>query len=471
MSRRLLRNSVSGLSGMVLQKAVHLFTMIVLARMLGAEQFGVYAFVGALVFFFGFLTDLGMERVLTRELAAKPEEARVLLGTALCLRVVLGLLAAGIGVAVGWLWGFDQITFACLLLALAGLPLGTDLLARAYFQSRLEIRNYYRIALAGSATFLALVSICWWRQGSVVAVFALGLINGVVYAALYLRSVHARVSIAPAVSLTRARGLLREGFQIGLLALLFMTALRIDQILLFQLRGAEEVGKYAAAVRLTEALGMFSEAVMLSLFPLLAASRHSSPGVFRQRYRLGFRYLAAAGTLLALGLSYLAADLLRLVFGPKYSTAWPAVVFLSWNLFLSYLGTVYVNVFLIECWYRLLLLVSAVSVAVNIVFNILWIPAYGSAGAAGATLLSSVVGFSLWFFFPATRPVLADCLRSSAPAIAAGALSATVGVVLLQWGGPSFALVSLALYLVLLVVTGGLTKADLQRLYANPQSG
>ncbi len=470
MSRQLLRNSFSGLSGMALHKLVHLVTMIVLARMLGAEQFGIYAFVGAMVFFFGFLTDLGMERVLTRELSAKPHEARVLLGTALWLRLGLGFLAAGIGASVGWVLALDRVTFVCLVLALATLPFGFDLLARAYFQSRLEIRHYYRITLAGSATFLLLVCLCWWWQGSVVAVFALGLANALLFSALFLRAVLVRAGISPFAELGRARSLLREGFQIGLLALLFMTALRVDQILLFQLRGAEEAGQYAAAVRLTEALGMFSEAVMLSLFPLLAASHRSNPKAFRHRYQLGFRYLAATGTMLALACSYLAPDLLRVVFGQKYAAAWPAAVFLSWNLLLSYLGAVYVNVFLIECWYRLLLLVSALSVAVNIAFNLLWIPAYGSAGAAAATLLSSAIGFVSWFVFPATRSVLVDCVRSSAPAITAGVLSACVGVALLQWRGTHFALLSLVLYVVLLVAVGGLARSDLRRLYASSPS-
>lgn len=467
MSRRLLQNSFSGLGGMALHKVIHMATMVVLARMLGAEQFGIYAFVGALVFFVAFLTDLGMERVLTRELSAKPHEASVLLATALWLRIALGVAAAAMGLVAAWCLELDRITFFCLAFALAGLPLGFDMLARAYFQSRLEVGKYYRITLAGSATFFLLVCVCWWWQASVVAVFGVGFVNAAVFSGLFLFSVHAEAGIARRAQWNGARNLLREGFQVGLLALLFMTALRLDQILLFQMRGAEEVGHYAAAVRLTEGLGMFSEAVMLSLFPLLAASHRSNPTVFRRRYQLGFRYLAAFGTPLALVCSYLAADLLAWVFGQRYAVAWPSVVLLSWNMVLSYLGAVYVNVFLIECWYRLLLLVSTISVVVNVIFNVLWIPTYGSTGAAAATLLSSLVAFASWFLFSSTRPVLLDCLKAALPATTAGALSAGVGVLLLRWGGPFLALLSLACYPVVLLAAGGLAKSDLRRLYAS----
>ncbi|MCX8073397.1 MAG: flippase [Candidatus Binatia bacterium] len=466
MSRQLLRNSFSGLSGMTLQKIAHLATMIVLARMLGAEQFGIYAFVGAVMFFLGFLSDLGMERVLTRELAARPHDAPVLLGTALWLRLGLGLVAASVSFVLGWAFRWDRTTFVCLSLAAAALPFGFDLLARAYFQSRLQVRTYYAISVLGSVSFLILVLCCWRWKPSVTAVFIVGLANALLFALIFLLAVRSYVRISPVLVVEHARLLLREASQVGLLALLFMTALRIDQIFLFHLRGAQDVGEYAAAVRLTEALGMFSEAMMLSLFPLLAASHRSNPRVFRHRYLTGFRYLAAAGVSLALAISLIAPEALRLIFGETYEAAWPAAVLLSWNMVLAFLGSVYVNVFLIHGWYRLLLVVSAVSVAVNIVLNLLWIPPYGGVGAAAATFISSLVGFALWFAFSATRNIVVDCLRSSAPAVAAGALAGAVGVFLLGWGGPAVALSSLGLYGAMLFWLGGIVKDDFRWVYS-----
>ncbi|GIW45856.1 MAG: hypothetical protein KatS3mg077_3138 [Candidatus Binatia bacterium] len=463
MSRQLLRNSLTGFGGMALHKLIHLVTMIALARMLGTEQFGVYAFVGSVVFFLGFLTDLGMERVLTRELSARPQKASVLLGTALWLRFGLGLVAALTGLVVGWGLQLDRTTFACLLLAAGGLPFGFDLLARSYFQSTLRVQHYYRVSLGGSSSFLVLVLACWWWGASVVSVFAAGLANGLVVSFVFLAAVHWQARIHPRFDVKEVRTLLGEGIQVGLLALLFMAALRVDQILLFELRGPEEVGQYAAAVRLTEALGMFSEALMLSLFPLLAASHRSNPQLFRRRYQLGIRYLAAVGVPLALACSYFAPTLLTLVFGGKYRDAWPAVVLLSWNMLLAYLGAVYVNVFLIERRYRHLLLVSSLSVLVNVLCNLLWIPRYGGPGAAAATLLSSVVALVLWFAFTATRTVMTDCMRASAPAVFAG-MGAVIPALVLGWrSGPLWAIVTMGLYVVLLLAFGGLGRADWKR--------
>lgn len=466
MTSRFLNNSLAGLAGMALHKVAGIATSVALARMLGAEQFGVYAFVGTLVFLLGFLTDLGMERVLTRELAAKQSEAAALLSNALALKVVLGLSVAGLGAVLGKLLALDSVSYRCLLLALGALPLGFDLLARAYFQSRLEVAAYYRISLVGSVSFLALVGLCWWWEASVVGVFVAGLANALGVGALFLVSLRARVRFGWSLVPARVRMLLAEGFQVGLLGLLFTIALRIDQVILYHLRGAEEVGQYAAAVRLTEALGILPEAVMLSLFPLLAAAHTSDPQRFRRRYRLGFRYLAAAAVPLALICTFAGAELLELVFGAKYRTAAPAVAWLSWNMLLSFLGAVYLNVYLIQSLYRLLIGVSTVCTLLNIGLNFLWIPTYGLSGAAAATVVSTLVGFGLWFVFPFTRGAVADCVREGTRAFVAGAAG---GLAALAWpttSGAVCAAVATGVYLTTLPLLGGLRWADVRRVTA-----
>src|SRR5438477_8513686 len=97
MLRKLTRNTVVALGGTATQKGLALLTTLVLARGLGQDGFGVYSFVGVYMFFFGFFVDLGMERVVTRELARTPERLNRVLGNAVILK--LGLCMVAIPVA------------------------------------------------------------------------------------------------------------------------------------------------------------------------------------------------------------------------------------------------------------------------------------------------------------------------------------------------------------------------------------
>ncbi len=69
MLHKVASNTLIGLAGTTAQRVLAFVTTLVLARGLGQDGFGVYSFVGVYIFFFGFIVDLGMERVVTRELA------------------------------------------------------------------------------------------------------------------------------------------------------------------------------------------------------------------------------------------------------------------------------------------------------------------------------------------------------------------------------------------------------------------
>ena len=123
MLRKLTSNTIAAAAGLSAQKAVGFVTTLVLARGLGEHNFGIYAFVSVYIFFFGFLVDLGMERVVTREIAEHPDRIGRLMGNAMILKLALSALAVPAAIGIAWLAGFDTETRYCILVAALGLPL------------------------------------------------------------------------------------------------------------------------------------------------------------------------------------------------------------------------------------------------------------------------------------------------------------------------------------------------------------
>ncbi len=72
---RLASNTAIAFAGNALQRGLTFVITLILARGLGEERFGLYSYVVSYMFLFGFLADLGVERVVTRELSRHPQKA------------------------------------------------------------------------------------------------------------------------------------------------------------------------------------------------------------------------------------------------------------------------------------------------------------------------------------------------------------------------------------------------------------
>ena len=465
---RLASNTAIGFVGNVIQRGLSFIATLILARGLGGEGFGLYSYVVSYMFLFAFLGDLGVERVVTREVARDPARAGELLGSALVVKLALSGLAMIAAVATALAIGMERAAFHCVVLASLGLPMSIELIFRGYFQSRYQVAYTYAINLPTTLIFIAGALAVVALGLPVYALFIVGLATApLILAALFWLSRY-RMQLRFEPRWRTMRGMLRDSAALGGFIFLFALSMRLDQLMLHHLSGDLAVGWYAVGVRLSEALGLVPEALMMTLFPLLVSSEHAAPERFHHTYRLGFKYLAAASVLFATLLTILREPVVVLLFGPDYVPAAPSLAVLAWNMFFGYLGVIYLSLFIAQARQRLLLFVSAVALAVNIVLNLLWIPPYGATGAAAATLAANAAGFACWLILIETRPYMITCMRESWRSLAAAGIVA-LGLWESGISGMPAGLLFVALYPALLWVLGGVLWSDVhlvQRLFA-----
>jgi len=456
--RRLLSNTVVVVIGSVVQRLLTFATTMVLARGLGEELFGVYAFVVAYMMIFSFLVDLGFERVITRELARHPERTGELLGTGLISRGALSVLAAAAAVTVAWLLHLPALTRWCIFLAALGMPLTVETFARAFFQSRFQMHLAYLLSLPGGLLFLMLAALVLTSGRGLAWVFGAGLFSGVCSVTLILWVALPRMQVLWRLEWRRVRELLREAWELGAVLLIWLIALRIDQLLLYWLRGPGELGQYAVAVKITEALNLIPEAIMVTVFPLLASTELSAPQRFQRIYQLTIRYLVLLVLPIALLVTVERAALIRLLFGPAYVSGSDALAILAWWMFFSYTGAVYVGLMIVRRQQRLVGVVSALALAANVALNLLWIPRWGATGAAAATLASSSFSFGLFCVAAQTRHIMRTCCAAALRPLAAIAVCM---VLIGPFAAPGLrAVVALPVYGAALWLFGGIGRED-----------
>ena len=468
MLRKLAGNTLFGLVGTTAQRALLLVTTLVLARGLGQDGFGTYSFVGIFIFFFAFVVDLGMERVVTRELSQAPRRIGRIIGNAIVLKLTLSAVAIPAACFVAWLMGVPSETRYCIFVAALGLPLSIEALFRAYFQSQYEAKYIYAVTFPGGVLFLALIGICLAWSLPLYAVFYAALASGAVTLTFLMALTWRRIRPVLWPDLALQKALLQDAAEVGLFVLLFMLSLRIDQILLFKLRGAVEVGRYAVAVRITEALSILPEGLMMTVFPVLASSLHSAPERFHHTYRLSFKYLSAVILPIALLLTMTRLEFVQIVFGQQYSNSAEPLALLAWGMFFAYTGAVYLNLFIVQHRQRLLLFVSVIAMSVNIIANLVLIPSYGATGAALAMVIGNLAGFACWTLHPATAPFMSVCIAEAARPLVAVGLAWLVAT-LSSLHGIAAAGLALLIYVGCMALSGGFSRSDIdlvRRLFA-----
>ncbi|MFB6273375.1 MAG: flippase [Salinibacter sp.] len=388
----------------VTNQALMFITSIVLARILGAEGFGLYAFVMGVVGLLGVPANLGLPQLVMRNVASYAARAdwgplRGLLTRAhqAMLSVSLGLVIVGIG----GLWLFpdrvDPIMLTAFGVAFLLLPLNALNMLRSATMRGLGhvITGQIPEFLIKPLSFLILVGIAYvalgphfsapWALGMQVAAVGIALTVGIV---LLLRRMSTNVRVAEPQYDTRAWT--RSALPFLLIGGMQMIIKNTDIVMLGALVGQESAGVYKVATRGAE----------LVTFVLFAANRTLGPTI-AQLHSLGEyarlqRLVTRSARLVFLGSLPIASVLVALgpwillLFGEDFTIGWTSLCILSTaQLINAGMGSVGL-ILSMTGFERVTAMGIGVGAIVNVILNAILVPMWHTEGAAVATGISLV---------------------------------------------------------------------------------
>lgn len=399
---RLLRNTVARTIGSVLTLVAGALTGLLVARHLGPDGYGSFAFVWAIAFAAITVVPLGLESLLVRELNRKPR--------LLDLRRVLPVVvAAASTVAVGMVVvGLVVPSDRSLGLALSAAALyvvasGPRSLVRAVLDAEERMELTAATDVVEAVTTLGTVLVFVLADAGLAALsvgVASGRVVSLVAATLMLRRWVRpdRSTEAPRPLRTLLRASLpMAGSRAGSELLR-----RLDVLILGLLVAPEEIGWYVAAATIV----LYAPVVLLelnrALYPVLSrAESHEDRDLLRL---FGFTWRAhlLLGTVAAAGLAVLATPIVTLLYGEAYAPAGGLLTVLAITVPVRVLGEL--CAITLDATYRQnrRLRAAGVALTVNLVVNLSLIPWIGVWGAAVATVVTETV-------------FLAGCLRALRP--------------------------------------------------------
>ncbi len=387
-----------------------LFALVLLAaRRLGEAGFGLYNYALALGFVLAQLTDLGMQLVLTREIAAGTR-GDGLVSAALRLKVALSavvtaalwLMVAGQPVArgavfllsllpllqsfpefVGYVFrGRQNLTVEAWLLAGARLALaGAGVVALWFWPTLLALA----VSQAVVGLLFALIGLVWLRRGGWLARLGEAL------------AVHRLPQ-----QRTELGYLLRQSLPLGVAIFLSIAYVRLAVLLLQYRLGETAVAHFSAAARLTEPAQLIPASIMAAVFPAFAlALRHDAAGA----RRLGARatlLLLAVGVGVAVGGWLLGPWLVPWLYGPAYGASSRVFQVLALSLVPAFVNYTLTHYLIARGQQALMGAFTGAMLALHATLSWLLIPHFGPVGPALSIVLAELLLTALCFF--ALRP-------------------------------------------------------------------
>jgi O-antigen/teichoic acid export membrane protein len=467
LARQVARNTAVQALGKAAVLAIGAASIAVTTRYLGTAGYGSFAVALALVQMLGVLADAGLVTVVVREISREPQRSAELVGSALALRLLLGLAVVALAGLLSLVLPYSPDVRAAILIA--GVPFVIGLATTSLttvFQARLQMGRAAIADVAGRlAGFGALVAVVVADLGflAVVASTAVGAAVALAVTVVLLRPL---LRVRPLSDRERWRELLVPAIPIGLALAVNEIYFRADTIILSLFRPFEEVGLYTLAYRVFELLALLPAIVMTSVFPLLSRYLPDQRDLAARVLDATADVFVALAAPIAAGGLVLAPELVRLVAGDDFAEAATPL-----RLLLCAAGAAWISGLLgytlIAADRRLeVLQLSMVALAVNVALNLALVPAWGADAAAAVALGSEVLILAGGWLLVRRRLGLTPRLRLLWRALVAAAAMAAVLVWLREVTLALLVPAGAAVYTAVLAALGGIDRRALEALRA-----
>jgi O-antigen/teichoic acid export membrane protein len=368
-------------------RAVGFVLVLVLARRLEPDGFGVVTLGLTLVAWFTFVVDSGTELLTVRDIARTPDRFRQIADNVLGLRLALSLVAAvvfvvGVEVFARSVYTRDAVVLFALLLPAIALNLRWMVLGIGGSRG-VAVGNVASRVLVLIGALLLVID-----PGDVRRVPILETAGELLYALVILGYVSRRVGlIRPGFDLGAWRLTLRQSLPLMASGVARATIFSFDVIVVSLALGPHDLGIYGIALRPVDfaagAVGLFS----LSFLSAFTATTHEDAAALHGR---ALRVSVAACCALAFMLS-LGSLLVPFVFGDEYVAAVPVLAILAWRIPFAALSGMYTSVLVARHRQRTLMWNAVAIVPAAVGLDLAAILLFGLIGAAVASIAVAVL--------------------------------------------------------------------------------
>lgn len=394
--------------GQIASRLIRAAIIIYSARILGAAEYGVFSYALGLAGFFTIFADIGINSILTREVAKKPDKEKEYFATAFVMKVVLLIGTALLVLFVAP--HFSKIGGALPLFPLVALLVIFDNFREFSFsffraKEKMELEAFVFIGMNIVITIFGFVVLSFVQTSMAIMVAYMASSGVAAFAtAIILRKYLAGVIKNFVVKLVREIG--SAALPIALLGLLGAFMLNTDMIMLGWWRTAEEIGFYSSAQKIVQVLYTLPAILAGAIFPAISrlvglAEKEKERALMEKSMSIVFLMAIP----LTVGGMVLAKSIIQFLYGGEYAPAAGVLQILIMTTLFAFPGALIGNLVLAHNKQNKMAAPVFFSSVTNIIFNAVFIPPFGIIGAAVATIFAQLISVGLmWRIIISTSP-------------------------------------------------------------------
>jgi len=459
--KRLAKNSGYLFFSGIATKILGFVALLYIARYLGPEDFGKFSFAFAFIYFFSFIPDLGIHKILVREAAREPREAGKLIGNGTILKVSLSLAALALAFFAIALLDFPSSTKNVLYIASFGLLLSGASCYGVIYETKLRMEYSLFFNLVSKLFFLALVLLAISRNltlpffvfASVSATF----VHNFLMVVFSKKLVNVSFNVDPDLM----KKIIREAIPVAIASVFSVIYFRVDVLMLSFLKGDVDVGFYSAAYRLTEAFVFLPTAFTTSTFPLMSKYFKDSSNSFGFTYAKAFKYLFSTGLLIAVLVTFSSEKIILAIYGPEYQSSVAALQILIWATALMFVNVLVSSTCVSSGNQQIISKMAILATFLNVVLNLALIPSLSYTGAAVATVVAEFGAMLFGMFWIRKNLLHKSLFRETVSPLAGAAVISLLILLLRPYTGILFpSVLSIPLFAAVLYITGWVDADD-----------
>jgi PST family polysaccharide transporter len=389
--------AVSNIGGRLLRAIVIIYA----ARVLGAAEWGVFAYATSLIAFVSFFVDFGVNTIITKEIAKKGEVSREAQIISTALMIKSAVLVPTMIALVFIIPHFMTDASIKMILPIAAFIFAFDTIREfgsSIFRAMEKMEWEAGMYLLTNLLIVVFGFIVLRLRPSVASftyAYTFGTGVGMVATIYALRNKFKSVfkNFAPSI----IGFILKSAWPIAISSFLGLLLTNTDVLIIAWLRSVEDVGLYSAALRVVQLMYILPAIIINSILPVLSRLARRDDGKFRMILEriISISFLiaipAAAGGVL------LGSQIISFLFGKSYLPATISFQLLIATIVVDFSATILTSAIFAYDAQKKLIIYSALGGILNVIFDLLFIPIMGIAGSGLATLLAQIISNAyLW---------------------------------------------------------------------------
>ncbi|HDT3906314.1 flippase [Raoultella ornithinolytica] len=372
----------------ILRTVITFILFALISRQLGPSDTGILNFSQSIAIMLLCITGLGLDSILINEFSKETnfDKDRVLYSTVMLSKIFISVIVLFVCMLGLYFSNISLINKVVFLVSLLSLIFQTQNTFFSFFQAKSKsyiVTKYSLIALVLSSAvkvvFIVMhTSVVWYALS-----YTLDILISFIIIEYQMKAQGMKIKLEY-FDKSLIMSLLRKSYPIILSSLLVVLYTRLDQFMILKMMGAESLGVFSVAIRISEAYSFIPAAVATSFFPLL--THDNGP----KNLKLYFDLVFFSSFFSAIGVIIFSWLFLERLFGISYVESFSILSITVFSTVFAVMGGACTN-YLVTINLTFMRLVRAsVGLCINFILNILWIPKYGLVGAAYASLISQI---------------------------------------------------------------------------------